>query len=683
MQGDRTGIKCNRCAAILPNAQTFENHKNTFHTTLYTCRHCPKRFMQSQSLASHCRVAHKDVIKKRQLLKKGGSLNLEQCNCCGKPFTSLTKLKVHMKKFHTEENQNEAKKTKANLKNHGALSKQDPSFEVYIDTCGTDDPEHHQASTSTFQLNYDDGVGAGSNMLVKEESQLIMNQADENDENFSSGSDDGEITKVRKDTASKRKKSRSNSGLYRCKYCPKTFALSTLLASHVRCHYIKLQEGSIKCGTCSANASSMTELRAHVNKLHVNCRSYCCGLCGYLTNQIGKFRLHLQYTHMQIQYKCTICRRPFHSNILLKKHYLKEHAVKKQGKPKELLRCDQCRFKCYTDEDMEVHQKVHIQKLINCNLCTYACYSEDLLAKHKQQAHTRSKPALRTIVKNEVEVVNEDVTMPTVELLPFSCGMCGSKFPKTEYLLHHITVHIEGKYIFKRNNDASDLSTVSDTPNKSLDGQEKCGSQEKMSGLKHEATASRANVSNGRNYPNHNRINSHSSCSDNLEGDTAKVTFIQNEYVHSRAQKRNSLNSDQRKYIFSPKSLKVPSTEDIKSTKLISDSSDNDICPSTGWLTDQYTSKPWFECPHCFKFLNNIQEFQKHIATHGSKSVIRSLICSICKRQFAGKMSLQRHETTHRNNEYQCKCGKGFVSSALVMTHMKHCEEAGLLGVKK
>ncbi|KAL3865959.1 hypothetical protein ACJMK2_043303 [Sinanodonta woodiana] len=446
MQGDRKGIKCNRCAAILPNAQTFENHKNTFHTTLYTCRHCPKRFMQSQSLASHCRVAHQDVIKKRQkLLKKGGSLNLEQCKCCEKPFISLTKLKVHMKKFHTEENQNEAKKKKAKLKNH-----------------------------------------------------------------------DGETTKVCKKTDSKQKKSRSNSGLYRCKYCPETFALSTLLVSHVRCHYIKLQEESIKCGTCSANASSMTELRAHVNKLHVNCRSYCCGLCGYLTNQIGKFRLHLQYTHMQIQYKCTICRRPFHSNILLKKHYLKEHAVKKQGKPKELLSCDLCRFKCYTYEDMEVHQNVHMQKLINCNLCTYACYSEDLLAKHKQQAHTRSKPALRTIVKNEVEVVNEDVTMPTVELLSFSCGMCGSKFPKTEYLLHHITVHIEGKYIFKRNNDASVLST-------------KCGSQEKMSGLKQEATASRANVSNGRNYPNHNRINSHSSCSDNLEGDTTTVTFIQND----------------------------------------------------------------------------------------------------------------------------------------------------------
>ncbi|KAL3865190.1 hypothetical protein ACJMK2_006806 [Sinanodonta woodiana] len=573
MKGDRKGIKCNRCAAILPNAQTLENHKNTFHTTLYKCRHCPKRFMQSQSLASHCRVAHQDVIKKRQkLLKKGGSLNLEQCKCCGKPFISLTKLKVHMKKFHTEENQNEAKKKKAKLKNH-----------------------------------------------------------------------DGETTKVCKDTAFKRKKSRWNSGLYRCKYCPKTFALSTLLASHVRCHYIKLQEGSIKCGTCSANASSMTELRAHVNKLH----------CGYLTNQIGKFRLHLQYTHMQIQYKCTICRRPFHSNILLKKHYLKEDAVKKQGKPKELLRCDQCRFKCYTYEDMEVHQNVHLQKLINCSLCTYACYSEDLLAKHKQQAHTTSKPALRTIVKNEVEVVNEDVTMPTVELLPFSCGMCGSMFPKTEYLLNHITVHIEGKYIFKRNNDASVLST-------------KCGSQEKMSGLKQEATASRANVSNGINFPNHNRINSHSSCSDNLEGDTTTVTFIQNEYVHSRAQKQNSLNSDQRKYIFSPKSLNVPNTEEIKSTKLISDGSDND-----------------FECPHCFKFLNNIQEFQKHIATHGSKSVIRSLICSICKRRFAGKMSFQRHETTHRNNEYQCKCGKGFVSSALVMTHMKHCEEAGLLGVEK
>ncbi|KAL3876142.1 hypothetical protein ACJMK2_034014 [Sinanodonta woodiana] len=427
MQGDRKGIKCIRCAAILPNAQTFENHKNTFHTTLYKCRHY--------------------VIKERQKLlkKKGGSLNLEQCKCCGKPFISLTKLKVHMKKYHTEENQNEAKKKKAKLKNH-----------------------------------------------------------------------DSETTKVCKETDSKRKKSRSNSGLYRCKYCPEMFALSTLLASHVRCHYIKLQEGSIKCGTCSANASSMTELWAHVNKLHVNCRSYCCGLCGYLTNQIGKFRLHLQYTHMQIQYKCTICRRPFHSNILLKKHYLKEHAVKKQGKPKELLSCDLCRFKCYTYEDMEVHQNVHMQKLINCNLCTYACYSEDLLAKYKQQAHTRSKPALRTIVKNEVEVVNEDVTMPTVELLPFSCGMCGSKFPKTEYLLHRITVHIEGKYIFKRDNDASVLST-------------KCGSQEKMSGLKQEATASRANVSNGRNYPNHNRINSHSSCSDNLEGDTTTVTFIQND----------------------------------------------------------------------------------------------------------------------------------------------------------
>ncbi|KAL3862527.1 hypothetical protein ACJMK2_008487 [Sinanodonta woodiana] len=565
MQGDRKGIKCNRCAAILPNAQTFENHKNTFHTTLYKCRHCPKRFMQSQSLASHCRVAHQDVIKKRQkLLKKGGSLNLEQCKCCGKPFISLTKMKVHMKKFHTEENQNKAKKKKAKLKKH-----------------------------------------------------------------------DGETTKVCKE--SKQKKSRSNSGLYRCKYCPETFALSTLLASHVRCHYIQLQEGSIKCGTCSANASSMTELRAHVNKLHVNCRSYCCGLCGYLTNQIGKFRLHLQYNHMQIQYKCSICRRPFHSNILLKKHYLKEHAVKKQGKPKELLSCDQY---------MEVHQNVHLQKLINCNLCTYSCYSDDLLAKHKQQAHTRSKPALRTIVMNEVEVVNEDVTMPTAELLPFSCGMCGSKFPKTEYLLHHITVHIEGKYIFKRNNDASVLSTVSATLNKSLDGQEKCGSQEKMSGLKQEATTSRANVSNGENYPNHNRINSHSSCSDNLE-----------------AQKRNSLNSDQRKYIFSPKSLNVPNTEDMKSTNLISDGSNNDISPSTGWLTDQNS--------------RNISQLM------GPKSVIRSLICSICKRRFSGKMSLQRHETTHHNNEYQCKCGKGFVSSALVMTHMKHCEEAGLLGVEK
>ncbi|KAK3599588.1 hypothetical protein CHS0354_035828, partial [Potamilus streckersoni] len=507
MDGDRKGIKCKRCAAVLPNQQTFQDHQNTFHTTLYKCRHCPKQFMQSQSLASHCRVVHKDVIKKRQklLIKKRASLNLEQCKICGKPFISLTKLKLHMKKFHTEGKQKVTKKEKAEIR--------DPSFEVYIDTSGNDDPEHQKASTSTFQLNSADNVRTGSRILVNGVAQ--MKQAVTKVGNFSSSSeneDAEEITNVRKATAFKRKRFKGNSGLYRCKYCSKTFALSTCLATHVRCHYAKLQEGSIKCGTCSASVSSMSELRAHVNKLHINCKSYCCGLCGYLTNQIGKFRLHLLYTHMQIQYKCTICSRSFPSNIMLKKHYLREHAVKKPGKLRELLKCDRCKFECYTDDELEVHQKVHIKKLNKCNLCKYKCYSEDLLARHKRQAHIGSKPARRTIVKNEVKVISVNAAMPAEEILPFSCGMCGSKFPKTEYLLHHITVHIEGKYVFKTNNNGSVLSTKPVAQNK-LQGvqvrQEKCGSLEKVSALKQEATAIRAIVSKGRISPNHNQINSH------------------------------------------------------------------------------------------------------------------------------------------------------------------------------
>jgi hypothetical protein len=33
--------------------------------------------------------------------------------------------------------------------------------------------------------------------------------------------------------------------------------------------------------------------------------------------------------------------------------------------------------------------------------------------------------------------------------IPFQCGMCLSRFPTSQYLLHHITLHMQGPYVFK------------------------------------------------------------------------------------------------------------------------------------------------------------------------------------------------------------------------------------------
>ena len=40
-------------------------------------------------------------------------------------------------------------------------------------------------------------------------------------------------------------------------------------------------------------------------------------------------------------------------------------------------------------------------------------------------------------------------------IIPFECGMCKSRFPNSQYLLHHMTLHMKGKYVFRVDQDAT------------------------------------------------------------------------------------------------------------------------------------------------------------------------------------------------------------------------------------
>jgi len=91
--------KCSECDSILPNLRSrMRNHVIKFHTELFACPHCSKRFEAPSNLQKHV----ESCLNPKQVAAS------KTCEICGRPFLTLESIKKHRWTHYSEQEKEEA-----------------------------------------------------------------------------------------------------------------------------------------------------------------------------------------------------------------------------------------------------------------------------------------------------------------------------------------------------------------------------------------------------------------------------------------------------------------------------------------------------------------------------------------------------------------------------------------------
>lgn len=152
-------------------------------------------------------------------------------------------------------------------------------------------------------------------------------------------------------------KSRKESKIYQCSYCPKTFLMSqhsakvlherrfhtkekpfkciygcenkTFYSKSVLNSHVKKHHRPYTCKICHENILTKADLESH-NKIHTNPKANTCDICGIQFFIEKSFLRHVE-SHKKdiIDYPCSICNAPFSQKRELNKHIAEKHRIKK------------------------------------------------------------------------------------------------------------------------------------------------------------------------------------------------------------------------------------------------------------------------------------------------------------------------------------------------------------------
>ena len=136
-----------------------------------------------------------------------------------------------------------------------------------------------------------------------------------------------------------------------------------------------------KCDICDKSFSSKSNLKHHIDTIHLKLKSYKCEECGKTFNQKGNLEYHVKTVHLKIKpYKCEECCKTFGSKQDLKRHI---DAVHLKIKP---FKCDECGISFATEGNLKTHiNQVHHP--YKCKYCEELFDDQDSLYGHVSLVH--------------------------------------------------------------------------------------------------------------------------------------------------------------------------------------------------------------------------------------------------------------------------------------------------------
>ena len=122
-------------------------------------------------------------------------------------------------------------------------------------------------------------------------------------------------------------------------------------------------ERNIECGSCGKMFKYKSELKVHVNKIHLKIKDYVCNSCDKSFSSKSNLNIHLP-THMENSFPCYMCGVKLSRKISLINHMKSLH-IEKVRKPKteqptpEKLSCHICGKLFKYNRTLRKHNRRH------------------------------------------------------------------------------------------------------------------------------------------------------------------------------------------------------------------------------------------------------------------------------------------------------------------------------------
>lgn len=477
-----------------------------------------------------------------------------------------------------------------------------------------------------------------------------------------------------------------------CKYCPSSYEEGKIMNLHLVKHLgevLLMAESKYKCCICSKTFGNRTKMMYHLQN-HTS------------------FDITKLYKQTTIP-ECSICGQPFVNELLLEKHQNKHSKI-------------------------DTHVMTPSSKAIAIDSTTPSGRSNIKVIYSangsKSVSNIRNKLQIESIGSTSLSSGGDSFSIvkeKTVSLddIPFQCGMCLSRFPTSQYLLHHITLHMQGPYVFKiemdkkEKEDGENGEKILPHGNISFAGRSRLlptsipktvNGEGNIHIVKCSTTSSDNPLTlkmpaNFKKCQEENIIHASNSISGSQTGTKSDFTMhaIANDHMYTNSllqpQKKDDAlktgddempredhNSDTESAISSEaESSAYYDTDECE--KIENDVRNKTVLPrkikikkdtpsqrvSTFRKCFDIASGKWFECPYCLHISQTEKELRYHMQNHDLNDLPKMVQCCYCNRKFVSKWHLSKHmEHSHRRNSYKCSfCDQGFLTSFEVMEHVQ------------
>ncbi|XP_073670671.1 uncharacterized protein [Paramisgurnus dabryanus] len=367
-----------------------QGHLERKHTEqkLFTCRKCEISFPTLQEQRRHYSKVHR-VRKKKQY----------HCEQCDEVYSSLSKLKVHMR-THSGET---------------------PTFSL---------EKHEHTDQKLFtcrkcEINF--------TTLQEQRRHYSKMHREKHCEQCGKGYLSISSLKVHMMT-------HSGERPFQCSKCDMRFRTRDTLIGHERIH---TGEKPYKCPHCEMSFSQKAYRKKHVF-LHTNERPYQCNQCDKAFRDSGCLKIH-QKIHSEKLHQCSHCDKRFRH-----KSYLIRHERIHTGEKPYL--CSYCGKSFSSSGTFKVHQRVHTgEKPYPCSVCGKSFTKHYGLVSHRR-THTGERPYKCSLCEKtftQAVLLRIHLRVHTGEK-PYRCSICGERFANVGPFKTHQKKHVQNDLTNKK-----------------------------------------------------------------------------------------------------------------------------------------------------------------------------------------------------------------------------------------
>ena len=373
-------FQCAECEKQFTVYNSIRIHYITEHTnTVYSCSQCPFKSKSYGGLNYHLKLRHTNSDPRDFILDDNSSpqmveriksqldSNLQfQCTACGKPYTTVSAVKIHYNREHINKTYDcnqcpYIAKDKGGLKEHRKITHSKKEYEEYkCDYCD-------QVFEHVLHLR-------------------AVKHARSSHDNL-------------------------------CHKCDKAFIYSHQLRKHINKNhpelnhqgpkvYTKTKDGKYSCIICNKQFGKNRNANKHFRKKHLNI-VYDCNHCKYSTKDKYILKDHIKYKHSENAITCEYCQLAFQTEYQQKEHLTKAHNFQCGKCDSAFVRNDQLQLHinishegkeashhCKICNKMVLHLKQHNDNLhrkiemdtkkgIQCLKCKVEFKTKTSLKKHK------------------------------------------------------------------------------------------------------------------------------------------------------------------------------------------------------------------------------------------------------------------------------------------------------------